>query len=139
MQDDHETSITVFAAESGEDYGKWMGQLERLKLESMQTMCLGSKFFKEFSSFKLQVRNRRMKVDSNKESGAYEPTFKDKLWKVKSEGSPMIQQDWFDRDMWISKNGALVYLSKKEEKELVYFTPTDIAQAKVTEIPEAES
>mmetsp|Transcript_7026 Transcript_7026/g.15388 ORF Transcript_7026/g.15388 Transcript_7026/m.15388 type:complete len:642 (+) Transcript_7026:135-2060(+) len=138
-QDDHETSVSVFAAESAEDYGTWLSHLERSKMESMQTMFLGSRFFQELRSLKLQVRNRRMKVDANKEGGAYEPIFKGMLWKVKTEGEPTRKEDWFDREMWLAKNGALVYLSKKEEKELVYFTPSDIARAKVTIVSDGTS
>lgn len=36
----------------------------------------------------------------------FAPLFKAKLWKVKAEGDRKKADDWFEREMWIAKNGA---------------------------------
>mmetsp|Transcript_49797 Transcript_49797/g.153777 ORF Transcript_49797/g.153777 Transcript_49797/m.153777 type:complete len:92 (+) Transcript_49797:604-879(+) len=38
--------------------------------------------------------------------------------------------------MWLSENGCLVYYSKKEERELVYYTDGDLAHCQVEALPE---
>merc|ERR1712217_89571 len=51
----------------------------------------------------------------------------------------MNLQDWRERDMWLAKNGSLVYWSEREERELVYYTQQDVATASLAEIPEDRS
>ena len=36
--------------------------------------------------------------------------YKATLWKVKAAGDRMKEDDWFQRDMWLAKNGSLVLL-----------------------------
>lgn len=135
---DIETS-SVFACESEEACKVWMSALERDQDRSiMQTMHFGKSLTNGLRLFKLNVRNRRLKVDKG-ESDAYSPTFKGVIWKVKAEGDRMKEEDWFQREMWIARNGSLVYLSKKEERELVYYTADDIARAKFLEVDNSQS
>lgn len=41
--------------------------------------------------------------------------------------------------MWVAKNGSLVYWSKKEDRELVYYTHEDIHKAAFTLIANEDS
>lgn len=45
-----------------------------------------------------------------------------------SPGDPLQDSQWTFRNMWLAKNGALCYFSKKENKELMYYRPEDIRQ-----------
>jgi len=80
----------------------------------------------------LKVRNNRAHIDGAGEG--FEPFLKGKLWKLKSEGDKKCDEDWYLRDMWISKNGSLVYWSSKEDRELIYHSSADIAKASILKI-----
>merc|ERR1712203_276933 len=111
-----------------------MSTLERDQDRSiMQTMRFGKSLTHDLRLFRLNVRNRRLKVDKG-ESDAYSPMFKGLIWKVKAEGDRMKEEDWFQREMWLARNGSLVYFSKKEDRELVYYTADDLARATFLEI-----
>mmetsp|Transcript_6557 Transcript_6557/g.14185 ORF Transcript_6557/g.14185 Transcript_6557/m.14185 type:complete len:691 (-) Transcript_6557:51-2123(-) len=130
--DDHEKDISMcFSAESEQEYQKWRSLLSQASnLEgAMQTIRLGGAVADELKQFRLAVKNRRMKVGEDTKD-QFAPIFKAKLWKVKAEGDRKKVDDWFEREMWIAKNGSLVYWSKKEDRELVYYTANDIAKAK---------
>jgi len=130
--DDHEKDISMcFSAESEQEYQKWRSLLSQTSNMdgAMQTIRLGGAVADELKQFRLAVKNRRMKVGEDTKD-QFAPIFKAKLWKVKAEGDRKKVDDWFEREMWIAKNGSLVYWSKKEDRELVYYTATDIAQAK---------
>jgi len=119
-----------FACDSHEEYETWTARLRRVvNMDEMQTtMRLGAAIQTDLAKFRLNVKNRRMVIrDHDKDNFA--PVFKAKLWKVKAEGNRNKEEDWFERDMWLSKNGSLVYWSKKEERELVYYTTEDIMKA----------
>merc|ERR1740138_108691 len=109
----------------------------KVRTEVVRTLQLGSNFAAEFKTFKLAITNRRLKVGDSQD--LHEPVFKAQLWKVKGDGDRKNDGHWFKRDMWLSKNGSLVYFSKKDERELVYYTHSDVAKAKVTKIPNEES
>ncbi|CAK9033388.1 unnamed protein product [Durusdinium trenchii] len=157
-KDDHEQDICMcFSAESEAEYQlldpegltkrcgcdtrKWRSLLSQAtNLDgAMQTIRLGGVVADELKQFRLAVKNRRMKVGEDTKDGRnvrgpagdqFAPVFKAKLWKVKAEGDRKKAEDWFEREMWIAKNGSLVYWSKKEDRELVYYTADDIANAK---------
>lgn len=105
----------------------------------LQTMKLGKKIASDVEKFRLNIRNRRLKVDKDGAGDRFEPVFKGTLWKVKADGDRMKEEDWFEREMWIAKNGSLVYYSKKEERDLVYYTPEDIEKAKLVLIDNSKS
>ncbi|CAJ1356039.1 unnamed protein product [Effrenium voratum] len=130
--DDHEKDISMsFCAESEAEYQKWRSLLSQAtNLDgAMQTIRLGGAVADELKQFRLAVKNRRMKVGEDTKD-QFAPIFKAKLWKVKAEGNRKKEEDWFEREMWIAKNGSLVYWSKKEDRELVYYTANDISNAK---------
>merc|ERR1719454_1018001 len=79
-----------------------------------------------------------MKVDQDAKD-QFAPVFKEKLWKLKAEGDKKKESDWFEREMWIGKNGSLVYYSKKEERDLVYYTAADLSRATYSNVPCNES
>lgn len=126
--------VAVFAAESAEERNEWTKRIkEASRLEVFVTMKLGAKFEDELKTFKLTVKNRRMKVENDKDG--YEPNFKGKLWKLKAEGDRLKEDHWFLRDMWTTKNGSLAYYSTKDERDLIYYTAQDISRATVESIP----
>lgn len=132
--------VSVFAAESENEYDEWVAKLKSAVNmdEMMQSMRLGANMAQELQRFKVNVINRRMKVDKDKED-QFAPLFKGKLWKVKAEGDRRKEEDWFLREMWIAKNGSLVYFSKKEDRELVYYNTDDVARASFVDIPNADT
>mmetsp|Transcript_68510 Transcript_68510/g.164529 ORF Transcript_68510/g.164529 Transcript_68510/m.164529 type:complete len:689 (-) Transcript_68510:37-2103(-) len=136
--DEQEATKAVFACDSAEDYKRWVSTLESVHINvQLHTMQLGKNMASQMRTLKLNVKNRRMRVQSNNMN--YEPIFSGKLWKVKTDGSALQEEDWFERDMWVSRNGSLVYLSKKEEKELVYYTPADLSRASLKKVPAGSS
>lgn len=109
-----------------------------VNMDMVQTMQLGANMADDLRVFKLNVKNRRLKVDNN-EKDQFEPIFKAKLWKVKVDGDRMQESHWFEREMWISKNGSLVYWSNKEERELIYYTRIDIRTSTISHIDNGDS
>merc|ERR1719461_2497646 len=96
------------------------------------TMRLGKNMKTDLENFRQTVKNRRMAVGTN-DKEAFAPRFKAMLWKLKAEGDRMNPDHWYEREMWVSKNGSLVYWSKKEDRELVYYTSDDMRQASFKE------
>merc|ERR1712187_696438 len=102
-------------------------------------MHLGPDMAKELKHFRVTVVNRRKKVERQDALHSFQAHYKDMLSKVKSGGDPMKEEDWFDREMWLAKNGSLVYYSKREERELVHFTAEDMGKAVARLVPEEAS
>jgi len=138
--DEQDTEVSsIFACETAEACQVWMTTLGRVVNRNlMQTMHFGGALARDLKIFKLNVKNRRMKVGKD-DTDAHSPAFKGMLWKVKAEGDRMREEDWFEREMWIARNGSLVYFSKKEDRELIYYTADDIALAKFTKIDNSAS
>jgi len=138
-QDDKQHQMWGLAAENKEEYDEWMAKLKMTgDMDMIVTMKLGKQFEADLAAFRITVKNRRIKVAEDAKD-EFEPVFKAKLWKVKGEGDRTKESDWFEREMWISKNGSLVYYSVKEETNLVYYTAQDLQRATVTEIPNESS
>jgi serine/threonine protein kinase len=130
----------VFGCDSKEECDKWSQALEKAKCDAARTVKMGAGMAKEIRKFRMQVRNRRQALDANMKAGeSFKPQFKAFLWKLKTEGDPQREGDWFRREMWLSKNGSFVYWSEKEERELVYYTAPDIAHATITTVETDES
>jgi len=128
-----------FAAESEKEYDDW---LEKLRSASsldavMDGFRLGQEMAMEAKAFR-KIKNRRQVVESD-EKDDFAPVFKAKLWKLKAEGNRLREADWFEREMWLAKNGSLVYWSKRDERDLIYYTPDDIERADITRIPDKDS
>lgn len=136
-EDDEAPQTLVFACESAEEYKNWTTRMMSAVRMDMPTMQLGNDIA-DLRKFIVTVKNRRQKVDEN-EKDQFAPVFKANLWKLKAEGDRKKADDWFEREMWISKNGSLVYYSKKEERDLVYYTSADLLRASYTKIPSADS
>jgi len=117
----------VLACDSSEQYGLWTTKiLDVAKSARVPTLQLGTSMALEFDAIRLAVRNRRQRVPG--ESRLFEPAFKAKLWKLDGDGDRTKRMDWRERDMWISKNGSLVYWSPKEGRELVYYSAEDLSK-----------
>merc|ERR1712232_167440 len=129
-EDDEPEVNAIFACETEEEYEEWAEQLKStVNMDDvMQSFKLGGELADDLKKFKRTVQNRRVAVKQS-EKQKFVPVFKAKLWKLKAEGNKMNDEDWFEREMWLSKNGSLVYFSKKEDKDLVYYTADDIARA----------
>jgi len=134
----HEKDVAIFGCGNVDDLNVWMKNLEQVRDDCMQTLRIDKNMADELRNFKREARNRRMHVKED-ESCVFAPAFRSRLWKVKSDGDRTKREDWYERDMWIAKNGSLVYWSKKEEKQLVYYTACDVANAKLVKIPEDKS
>jgi len=140
MQPEHgteahpELDVHVLACETELDYRKWTHVLEHVqKYTMMFTMHLGQKMASDAKDYKLTVRNRRLKVQHSAQQ-EFQPILRSTLWKLKTGGNSMKESDWLHRDMWVSKNGSLVYHSERENRELVYYASTDVAKAVVKQV-----
>jgi serine/threonine protein kinase len=136
-EDDEKEENLVFACESAEEYKQWTTRMMSAVRMDMPTMKLGNDMH-DLRKFIVTVKNRRQKVDEDKKDD-FAPVFKANLWKLKAEGDKTQKDNWFDREMWISKNGSLVYYSKKEERDLVYYTAADLLRATYTKLEKGES
>jgi serine/threonine protein kinase len=133
-QDETEHHSIIFACETPENMQAWKTAFEQAKMLAVQTMKLGASVALELKEFRLNVKNRRLKVDKS-QGEEYQPVFKSKLWKLKADTDKNKEENWFEREMWIAQNGSLVYFSVKEDKELIYYTPLDLASATIVELP----
>jgi len=138
--DDHEhgEANMLFSCDSDEDYEQWIEKLKTVKVEVFRTVHLGGKFTHDIRQHKLTVRNRRMSI-GNPSCADFKPIVSGKLWKLKADGNRMHKDDWFERDMWITKNGCLAYWSKRDERSLLYYTVQDIERAKLRTVSDDES
>merc|ERR1712232_624678 len=129
-EDDEPEVNAIFACETEEEYEEWAEQLKStVNMDDvMQSFKLGGELADDLKKFKRTVQNRRVAVKQS-EKQKFVPVFKAKLWKLKAEGNKMNDEDWFEREMWLSKNGSLVYFSKKDQKELVYYSSSDVENA----------
>lgn len=122
-------ATVIVACTSAQQFTQWT----RFLLSLQQTQRLGLRFKQDMSMLKLAVHNRRRRIgDDAREE--FEPVFKGQLWKLNSGGDPTRTEDWLEREMWLSRNGSLVYWSIKDEHDLVYYTASDIANAVVQPI-----
>mmetsp|Transcript_20322 Transcript_20322/g.36292 ORF Transcript_20322/g.36292 Transcript_20322/m.36292 type:complete len:686 (-) Transcript_20322:45-2102(-) len=138
-ESDHDLKMW-FAAESAEEFKIWEQKLSSAaNLDGvLQTVQLGQEIAKDMAHFRLNVKHRRLKVGEDQKD-QFAPAFKARLWKLKADGNRKAKEDWFQRDVWISKNGSLVYWSKKEDRAMVYYTADDIAKAKFVFLPNEET
>lgn len=135
---DGEAVTHKLAAESAEELSVWMTRLQAAqRMDMIVTLQLGADMANDLQAFRVNIRNRRMKVEEDKDN--FQPAFRAKLWKLKGDGDRMKPEDWFERDMWIAKNGSLVYYSPKQQSELIYYTAADVARSRVAEIAEGEA
>mmetsp|Transcript_97647 Transcript_97647/g.273220 ORF Transcript_97647/g.273220 Transcript_97647/m.273220 type:complete len:658 (+) Transcript_97647:93-2066(+) len=135
VTNDEESAKTLLAAEDADELAAWEEKLVKVAGVGMTaTFKLGAKMAEDIQAFKLAVRNRRMKLEGDRDG--FEPVHKDQLWKLKTGGDRSVEEHWFRRDMWIAKNGSMVYYSPKEERELVYYTAADINRATVKKAPD---
>jgi len=139
-KDDKPDEVGRFACDAESEWKAWQKAITSVATLEIDagSMRVDAGFIKDLRAFKMTVKNRRKAIADN-EKAKFEPAFKAMLWKVKQDGDRTKEPDWFEREMWIAKNGSLVYYSKKEEKNLVYYTPEDLARASIKKIPDADS
>jgi len=139
VSDDREIHDFGLSAESQEEMDNWMKHLTGFGRNQMLiTFELGAQLAQDLQKFRITVQNRRQKVnDENKKE--FEAMFKAKLWKLKGDGDCMKEGDWFEREMWMAKNGSLVYFSPKDDTDLVYYSANDVARAAVTAVEDGKA
>jgi hypothetical protein len=130
----------TFGTETEEEYLEWVEKMQSaVNMDDvMFTMKLGAELADELKKFKISVQNRRLVVKKD-EKDQYVPVFKAKLWKLKAEGDLKNGEDWFEREMWLAKNGSLVYFSVKEDRNLVYYTSADLMRASFAKRPAGDA
>jgi len=129
--DDDKTETLTFACDDTNEYKTWTLKLKSSIRMDMPTMKLGADM-QDLRKFIITVKNRRQKVEGGDE---FSPIYKAMLWKLKADTDRTKKENWFEREMWIGKNGSLVYYSKKEERNLVYYNPADLLRASYKELP----
>lgn len=140
QEGDGEEEGYVFGCESSADLREWMEQINKVRMSVLATLQLGANMVQDLRRFKLAVKNRRQKLAAEgTEPHQNEAAFQGKLWKVKSEGDRGQLEDWVVRDMRLSADGSLIYWSKKEERELMYYTSEDVSRAELACISHTES
>ena len=87
---------------------------------------------------KIQIRNRRAEIAEGKQR-EFAPVFKCELWKLNQEGDSLNEDHWLKREMWIAKNGAFCYFSKKENRELQYYTASDVRHVRTEVVQQNQS
>jgi len=133
-----------FAAENQADLNTWANIIGKVianpdKYTNLDTkLMVSAGLLEDFRNFKIQVRNRREKIDRTTHL-QYQPVFERELWKLNSDGNTMEEKDWTLRKMWLAKNGAFCYFSVKENKELMYYRPDDIRYVKYRKLSDSES
>lgn len=83
------------------------------------------------------VGNRRLQSDDS-DNADVRPVFKAILWKLSVRGNMLHMDDWWEREQWTSVNGNLVYFSRKESANLIYFKSEDLQDASISIICEEE-
>jgi len=132
-----QNELVMFGAESVADLTRWteaMDQAVHDELYAPTTMQTGEALVEDLRMFKLYVNNRRKAIEAEQKGEGFEPVFKDKLWKLKSEGDAKSPEHWFLRDMWIGENGSLCYYSEKEKRNLVHYNAQDIAMMSIYKV-----
>jgi len=138
--DEKDRSCFMFACDSEEQLLTWTSKMTRMpKHDMLMTVRLGTDVAEDLHRFKINVRNRRKKIQDTDDKAQFQPIFEGMLWKLKVDGNPKSLEDWFLREMWLTKNGTFMYWSKREEQELVYYNANDVAHAKISKIPVSEA
>eukprot|EP00427_Karlodinium_veneficum_P029686 CAMPEP_0169208308 /NCGR_PEP_ID=MMETSP1016-20121227/14062_1 /TAXON_ID=342587 /ORGANISM="Karlodinium micrum, Strain CCMP2283" /LENGTH=614 /DNA_ID=CAMNT_0009285673 /DNA_START=1610 /DNA_END=3458 /DNA_ORIENTATION=- len=135
--DNEKEEKLVLATATKDEYDDWVKRVSGSVRMEIPTMKLGA-HVEEMRKFVVTVKNRRQKVEQDQKD-QFAPVFKAMLWKLKAEGDKLDKDQWFEREMWISKNGSLVYYSQKEERDLVYYTTTDLMKATYSTVPASET
>jgi len=133
----------VFGCESAAELEEWLEQVQKVttSVHSVDsTMKLAPGVVQDLRRFKLAVRNRRQKLGADDDTlGSGDGIFRGPLWKVKTEGDRMQLEDWVERDMGLRADGSLIYWSKKEERQLMYYTGEDVGSAELSRISPDDS
>lgn len=133
LDHDGEVDVFVVACRTKDERKTWIS-----KLKQMSRPIAVATNVQTFQNFKLAMTDRRLAVDA-KELENFEPVFKSKLWKLKARGDGKTLEHWWEREMWIAKNGSFVYWSVREERELICYTSADLSRAEISPIANEEA
>jgi len=134
--DDQGDEVVYLGLDDMEKAKEWEGKLKSVGTLDPPTMHLGDGVA-ELREFVISVKNRRLSVHAGDYEG--KPVFKAMLWKLIADGDKKNEADWRQREMWMSSTGNLVYYSKKDERDLVYFGVGDLQGSQVKKIKTEES
>jgi serine/threonine protein kinase len=124
----------LLAATNAADLPNYIVLLKKVSSNNvLKTMKLGADTKKKMDAIRITIKNRRLALDKENIK------FKAQLSKVKGQGSPLTEGDWFDRQFWITVTGKFAYYSQRDEKDLVYFNAEDIKNATLKVLTEADS
>jgi len=135
---DYETAR--FATETKQERDAWTKHMELvrgLEYQQLATLKISRGLVNDFRDFKLQVRNRRQEI--NAETKEFLPKYKAKLFKLNQDGDWNNREHWLEREMWIASNGSLCYHSKKEDRELQYYTKEDMSAVETEKLPDGKT
>jgi len=129
----------MFAAGSHAEREDWLAAIDKATQAEAEwfhpkTMAFNQDFLDDLRNFKLHVNNRRKAIEADSQGEGFDPVFKEKLWKLKGEGDPMIAEHWFLRDMWIGKNGSLCYFSEKSQTNMMHYSQQDLRRMTINKI-----
>jgi len=131
--------VITLACDLKEEAEDWVQKLKKIARMDLPTMHLGDDVA-ELRQFVISVKNRRITLrPEDIENEENQPVFKEMLWKLRADGDKRKEEDWRERETWISNNGSLIYTSKKEGRDLVYYTGEDLAKATCNVVPASES
>eukprot|EP00397_Hematodinium_sp_SG-2012_P005316 GEMP01005334.1.p1 GENE.GEMP01005334.1~~GEMP01005334.1.p1 ORF type:complete len:679 (+),score=118.41 GEMP01005334.1:119-2155(+) len=136
-----EFEVARFAAETEKDRKAWVKHLTKIQtmqLQNLKTLNFSRGLISDFRNFKLTIRNRRAELPDGDQK-AFKPRYKAALWKLNQDGDVMNPEHWLQREMWIATNGALCYHSKKENRELQYYTSQDMRRVTTCNIREEKA
>ena len=145
---DRDAESQYYAADTAEDRDRWVSFLQGVidmrygsKVDTKVLISQG--LIDDYSEFKIQIRNRREKIseDTNAKDSGFHAVFdrKFQLWKLNQTGDANNEGDWLMREMWIAKNGALCYHSKKEDRDLQYYKAEDMKCVTIERLGSAQS
>jgi hypothetical protein len=128
-EEDH---VHMFKCKAKDDRMQWCDVLKHsisINSHAKANVRVSTYVVKDLSKT-LRVHNNRSRI-SNSAHDRFEPYYRGRLWKLKTDGDRRAQSDWLLRDMWLSKNGSLVYWSQRDERELIYHTSIQISRASI--------
>lgn len=119
------------------DWTKWLRYVAGFGHD--ETFRLGQEMEGQIEAFRMHLVNRRLEVRAEGgDDHGFQASMTAHLWKLKVRGDCTTEDDWFKRKFSMSNNGSLIYYSEREQKELIYYTCTDVSSAALAKLGYAD-